>query len=182
MVCAETKNQTRIIRFWQILQDLLETNIRQRGDVGGSAKKVGKRIKELERIYGIYNGGHKNRNEKNSNLKNQSELASDLGMDVRTLHNYKLLSEMIPELEDLFDTGIVTKTAALAMIKQLSPDEQLSLINSLDTTKRITQKEVQHYIDEIKQLKENPVVEAPADYDETIARFISDDCSKNRSF
>ena len=34
----------------QILQDLLETNIRQRGDVGGSAKKVGRRIKELERI------------------------------------------------------------------------------------------------------------------------------------
>lgn len=33
-----------------------ETNIRQRGDVGGSAKKVGKRIKELERIYGVREG------------------------------------------------------------------------------------------------------------------------------
>ena len=41
----------------EILQDLLETNIRQRGDVGGSAKKVGLRIKELERIYGIKQGG-----------------------------------------------------------------------------------------------------------------------------
>ena len=118
----------------------------------------------------------------NQSPKTQSELASDLGMNISTLQNYKLLSEMIPELEDLFDTGIVTKTAALAMIKQLSPDEQLSLINSLDTTKRITQKEVQCYIDEIKQLKENPVVEAPADYNEAIARFIGYDCSKNRSF
>lgn len=44
----------------EILQDLLETNIRQRGDVGGSAKKVGKRIKELERIYGIEHGGNRN--------------------------------------------------------------------------------------------------------------------------
>ena len=40
----------------EILQDLLETNIRQRGDVGGSAKKVGKRIKELERLYGVRSG------------------------------------------------------------------------------------------------------------------------------
>ena len=168
--------------MWQILQDLLETNIRQRGDIGGSAKKVGKRIKELERIYGIEHGNNQYGYEKNSHPKTQPELASDFGMDVRTLQNYKLLSEMIPELEDLFDTGIVTKTAALAMIKQLSPDEQLSLINSLDTTKRITQKEVQRYIDEIKQLKENPVVTTPADYDETIARFIGYYCRENRSF
>lgn len=30
-------------------------------------------------------------------------------MDVRTLQNYKILSEMIPELEELLDTGVVTK-------------------------------------------------------------------------
>lgn len=41
----------------EILQDLLEINVRQRGDIGGSVKKVGKRIKELERIYGIKQGG-----------------------------------------------------------------------------------------------------------------------------
>ena len=33
--------------------------------------------------------------------KTQEQLASDLGMDVRTLQNYKLLAEMIPELEEL---------------------------------------------------------------------------------
>ena len=31
-------------------------------------------------------------------------------MDVRTLQNYKILSEMIPELEELLDTGVVTKS------------------------------------------------------------------------
>lgn len=105
----------------QILQDLLETNIRQRGDVGGSAKKVGKRIKELERIYGISIG--KPNYEKNSQLKTQSDIAADMNMDVRTLQNYKILAEMIPELEELVDTGIVTKTTALAMMKNLSPDK-----------------------------------------------------------
>lgn len=70
------------------------------GDVGGSAKKVGKRIKELERIYGIEHGGNRNnQDEKNSSCrKTQSQLASDMGMDVRTLQNYKMLADMIPEL------------------------------------------------------------------------------------
>lgn len=51
-------------------------------------------------------------------------LRKKMGMDVRTLQNYKLLSDMIPELEDLMDTGIVTKTTALAMMRNLSEDEQ----------------------------------------------------------
>ena len=134
----------------QILQDLIETNIRQRGDVGGSAKKVGKRIKELERIYGVREG----RPEKlpnNSVVKSQEDIAAQMGISVDTLQNYKMMAEMIPELEDLMDTGIVTKTTALAMMKSLSPQEQEELISSLDTTKRITQKEMQKYIDKVKE-------------------------------
>lgn len=140
----------------EILQDLLETNIRQRGDVGGSAKKVGKRIKELERIYGIRHGGDRNiQDEKNSSCsKTQSQLASDMGMDVRTLQNYKLLADMIPELSDLVDTGIVTKTTALAIMKELSEEEQLELIDSLDTTKKITGRQIQDYISKNKELEE----------------------------
>ena len=149
----------------QILQDLIETNIRQRGDVGGSAKKVGKRIKELERIYGIERGNNQYGYEKNSHPKKQEQLAADMNMDVRTLQNYKMMAEMIPELEDLMDTGIVTKTTALALMKNLSPKEQEELISSLDTTKRITQKEMQKYIDEIHSLKANPP--KPVDYDST---------------
>jgi ParB-like chromosome segregation protein Spo0J len=160
----------------EVLQDLIETNIRQRGDIGGSAKKVGKRIKELERIYGIKHGGDRKliQDEKNSSCsKLQNQLASDMNMDVRTLQNYKQLAEMIPELEDLVDTGIVTKTTALAIIKELSQEDQEKLISSLDTTKRITQKEMQKYIDKIKELEEKPpekiietIVQKPVDYDD----------------
>ena len=82
----------------EVLLDLLESNIRRRGEIGGSAKKVGKRIKELERLYGIKVG--KPNYEKNSQLKTQEQLASDLEMDVRTLQNYKLLADMIPELKE----------------------------------------------------------------------------------
>lgn len=91
-------------------------NIRQRGDVGGSAKKIGLRIKELERIYGIREG----RPEKlpnNSVVKSQSDIASQMGMSMQTLQNYKKLTEMIPELEELVDTGIVSDLFNMQRIK-----------------------------------------------------------------
>lgn len=151
----------------EILQDLLETNIRQRGDVGGSAKKVGRRIRELERIYGIKHGGsgfygnqYKENEESGNNFvtpKTEKDLAKLIGLDVRTLQNYKKLAEMIPELEELVDTGIVTPTTALAIMRNLSDEEQVKMISSLDATKKITQKQVQQYVKNIK-LENNEIV------------------------
>ena len=99
-----------------------------------SAKKVGLRIKELERIYGVREG----RPEKlpnNSVIKSQSDLATQMGISVDSLQNYKLLSEMIPELSDLVDTGIVTKTTTLAMMRNLSDQEQTELEKQLSELK-----------------------------------------------
>ena len=77
-------------------------------DIGGSAKKVGKRIKELERLYGVREGslnekGNNRIGEPNKSVDQitQSDLASQLGISVDTLQNYKMLSDMIPELEEL---------------------------------------------------------------------------------
>ena len=68
-------------------------------------------------------------------------------------------------MKELLDTGIISKTLAADTIASLSPQEQEELISSLDTTKRITQKEMQKYIDEIHSLKANPP--KPVDYDST---------------
>ena len=84
---------------------------------------------------------------------------------MQTLQNYKKLTEMIPELEELVDTGITTPTTALAIMRNLSEEEQLEMISSLDTTKKITQKQVQKYVQEIRELKSNPP--KPSDYDST---------------
>lgn len=156
-----------------VLLDLLESNIRRRGEIGGSAKKVGKRIKELERLYGIQNGSSSFQgnqyevvtNKSEAPKKTQEQLAAQMGISVDTLQNYKMLADMIPELDELVTTGIVTKTTALAMMRSLSEDEQIELISSMDTTKKITKNEVQKYINEIKQLKENPPI--PSDYEST---------------
>lgn len=85
------------------------------------------RIKELERIYGIKNGGdrgnqYKEADSNNCNLPKQTDLADKLGMSMQTLQNYKKLTEMIPELEELVDTGITTPTTALAIMRNLSEE------------------------------------------------------------
>lgn len=83
--------------------------------------KLGRYIKELERIYGVRDGSA---NEKGNNrigepkvsddqLK-QSDIADLIGISVDTLNNYKKLTEIIPELEELVDTRIATPTTALA--------------------------------------------------------------------
>ena len=80
----------------------------------GSAKKVGARIKELERLYGIHRGNNQHNrvpNNSEGSPKSQEDIATLMGISVDTLNNYKKLTEMIPELEDLVDTGIVTKTS-----------------------------------------------------------------------
>ena len=154
----------------EVLQDLIETNIRQRGDVGGSAKKIGIRIKELERIYSIKQGGDRFRaKENNFPLVSQQDIADKLGITVQTLRNYKKLTEMIPELEELVDTGIVSNTTALAIVKQLSQDEQEQLISNMDVTKKITQKKIQEEIDKMKSNSPAPEVKevqvVPEDYE-----------------
>ena len=98
----------------------------------------------------VFNGNSHVSNVESTNnsetLKTQEQLATQMGISVDTLRNYKMLADMIPELSDLVDTGIVTKTTALAIMKELSEEEQLELIDSLDTTKKITGRQIQEYI------------------------------------
>lgn len=114
------------IGFFMIWKN--QPHIRQRGIGNPNPVKLGRCIKELERIYGIRNGsisfqGNQYEvvtNKSEAPKKTQEQLAAQMGISVDTLQNYKLLSEMIPELSDLVDTGIVTKTTALTIMKELS--------------------------------------------------------------
>lgn len=136
----------------QLLKDLIETNLRQRGIGNTNPTKLGRCIMELERIYGISHGGDRARRN-NFVLKSQEDLANDLGLEVRTMQNYKKLTTLIPELEDLVETGIVTPTTALSIVRNMSSEEQEEFVSSMDVTKKITNKQVQQYIEENKSLK-----------------------------
>lgn len=144
----------------KVLKDLIETNIRQRGIGNPNPVKLGRCIKELERIYGIEHGNNQfDRTPKVSDSLNQEQLAEMIGISVDTLNNYKKLTKLIPELEDLVDTGILAPTTALALVKYMSPSEQEEFVKSMDITKKITKGQVQQYIDKIKQLEnDNPKI------------------------
>ena len=138
-----------------ILKDLIETNIMTRGIGNPNPVKFGRCIKELERIYGIQQGNNQYSLSNNftSSPHTEEELADTLQITRQTLQNYKLLADMIPEIQDLVDTGIVTPTTARAIFKQLSEDEQRELAEQLaGEGKKKSNREVQFYIDRIKQL------------------------------
>ena len=111
--------------------------------------------------------------------KTQEQLAAQMGISVDTLQNYKLLSEMIPELSDLVDTGIVTKTTALAIMRNLSDEEQKELIQTLPTDKKYTQKqmdeEIQKYKNRISELiqqgTKTEIVTKEVDSEETLNKL-----------
>lgn len=56
-----------------------------------------------------------------------------MGISVGTLQKDKLLAEMIPELEELVDTGIVTKTTALAIMMYEKTINQSIIYTFYDT-------------------------------------------------
>lgn len=147
------------------IKDLIESNLRQRVLGNTNPVKLGRCFSFLNKWYGFQHGAksfHGNQHievsEKvfhspNNEPTTQKELAESYGITQQTMNNYMRMADMIPELEDLVDTGIVTKDTALAMIRNLSSNEQRELISSMDVTKKITKKEMKKYIDEIKLLK-----------------------------
>ena len=158
----------------QIVKDLIETNLRQRGIGNPNPVKFGRCIKELERIYGIRKGSAgrvasetsggvsldgnnccpKNTPEDSAECSpkdpgTEREFADRLGISVSTLRNYKRLAELIPEVEDFLVTGMITPTTALAISHQLSKDDQAEFMSQLDKETHYTANEINKRINSV---------------------------------
>ena len=143
-----------------IIKDLIETNIRQRGDINSSGLKLGRIIKTLEEAYNIKNGGDRTTSSNGTSV-NQEEVAEKLGIDINTYKRYKKLTTLIPELQELSLEGNITTSVASRVLARLSQEEQLELFNELgeDKLKEMTQKEVKEYIDKNNKLEQELKVE-----------------------
>ena len=120
---------------------------------------------EYVKLCGYEQGGDR-KSKAQHGLLNLDEIAHQLGTSKTNLKRALSIERNLTDsMKELLDTGIISKTLAADTIASLSPQEQEELISSLDTTKRITQKEMQKYIDEIHSLKANPP--KPVDYDST---------------
>lgn len=84
------------------------------------------------------------------------EIAKELNMSKRNLQRaLRIERNLTDSMKKLLDDGIITKTLASDTIASLSEDEQEELLKKLDITQKITKREVQQYIDRIKQLESN---------------------------
>lgn len=85
--------------------------------------KLGRCFEFLNNWYGFIQGTNQYSftkvlcSSENHTPKNQTELVESYGITQQTMNNYMRMANMIPELEDLIDTEIVTKYAALAILK-----------------------------------------------------------------
>ncbi|OBR90719.1 hypothetical protein CLRAG_33670 [Clostridium ragsdalei P11] len=121
-----------------ILEDLISTNIMQRGIGNCNPMKMAKCIMELERIYGIRQGSAsdgsnqyiKKADPNNSaEQKSQEQLAKQIGISVDTLQNYKKLTTLIPELQSMVEHNALKSTTAYKIWAKLSQEEQENFFN-----------------------------------------------------
>ncbi len=131
-----------------ILEDLICTNIMQRGVGNVNPMKMAKCINELERIYGIQRGNNQNSLLNNSTSKTQTDIASDMEMDRSTYLNYKKLNDLIPELQSLIESGSMKATVGYKIWAKMPQEEQEKFFNEIgrDKIKTLTQKATEEYI------------------------------------
>ena len=136
-----------------VIRDLIEINIRQRGIIDDSEIKQGRRFEFLQQYYGVKEG-RPQKLPNNSEVKTQKQIADESGVSVDTMNNYIKLSQMIPEMQELLEQGTVTKTTALSIVKKLSTEEQAQLAEQISEKEKVTGSEAQQYIDELKAARE----------------------------
>lgn len=140
----------------EVLKQLIETNIRQRGIGNANPVKFGRCIAELERIYGIRHGGNRTTDSKVTNgqldgsPKTQSDLAKEIGVDKQTLLRAKKLAELPEDIQQMVIEGKVTASTASRVIARLSPEEQKSLVESISDRDRVSNKEVEAEIEKLR--------------------------------
>lgn len=139
-----------------ILKDLIETNVRQRGEIGGSELKAIHRVDELRRIYGIQEGAGRPKirdNVPNNEPVDVIEVAKAAGIDYESYKKLKALDDLIPDWQQLLESGNVSTSVAARIIAKLPADKQAELLESLpeEAKQRLTASEAKRYIAMLEQ-------------------------------
>ena len=180
-----------------ILKDLIETNVRQRGEIGGSELKAIHRVDELRRIYGNQHGGDRKSADAKIKWDNvpldptpqtTEEVCAAAGIDYESYRKFKSLADLNPDWQELLEAGNVSASVASRIIAKLPSDKQTELLESLpdDAKQRLTASEAKRYIDmlgqqqreydkqiaEMKQQTRKDIAELNDDYEAKAQRVI----------
>ena len=145
----------------EILRELIETNIQQRGTLTCSAVKMGRIAMALEEINKVRRGRPAEipNNVGNSEPagKTQAEIAAMLNQNMETYRQNKKLAQLPPEFQAMIEEGRITPTTGARLIARMDESSQQKLLQLLpsDVMRRFTQADIQQYIDQINQLQEN---------------------------
>lgn len=145
------------------LRALISNNFGRRKNDPSKDRKA---LETYVSLRGYKNGGDRQAQCQSGTLLSLDEIAKELNMSKRNLQRaLRIERNLTDSMKELLDSGEITKTFASDTIASLSEEEQEELISKLDVTKRITQSQMQKYIDEIRELRSNPP--KPFDYDST---------------
>lgn len=142
----------------EILLDLIELNIRQRGIMADSETKAGRRFKELKRIYGIRHGN--NQHDRNAQLERSSrspeQLAEENGISRQTMNRTIQVADADPILQQLNIDGKISGDTVRYIMSKLSEEERNDFYINNEDVAKIRKRDVEEYIASHKQ---------PEDYD-----------------
>lgn len=84
---------------------------------------------ELERIKGIFNGNHQKVDRDYLYPKTQKDLADELHITQRQLSDYKKLTNLIPELQQMVENGSMKGTVGYKIWAKMTHEEQEKFFN-----------------------------------------------------
>lgn len=148
----------------EILRDLIELNIRQRGVMADSETKAGRRFKELRRIYGIKHGN--NQHERTGQIvhsKLSEQLAEEMGTTQRQMNRTIQVADSDPRLQEWNINGKITGDTIRYMMSKLTPEERRDFYLNNEDVDKIRKNDVIRYQEEHNQ---SSAAKIPSDYDE----------------
>lgn len=146
----------------KIVKDLIETNVRQRGTIGGSDQQIVARVEALKDWYGVHNGGNDKVSRRTNgpsgeeqdsmpNMKRE-DILKILGLTEKQYKTAKQITEKaIPEVQQLIDKGTVSRRTVADLIAKLSEEDQKKLVDSLPEDVKLTAKSVEDHIQKLRE-------------------------------
>lgn len=141
----------------KIVKDLIETNVRQRGTIGGSDQQIVARVEALKDWYGVYSGKRTDLSTNggqvlDNKVTNQAEILKILGLTRKQYETAKQITDKtIPEVQQLIDKGTVSRRTVADLITKLSEEDQKKLVDSLPEDVKLTAKSVETYIQKLRE-------------------------------
>ena len=117
--------------------------------------KLGRRIRELEKFYGIKHGGDRSKSSNGTFAITEQDIADMNGIDINTLKRAKSLTTLPSEIQDLIEQGNISPSTASRLIAKLTPEQQEELIKLLPVTEKLTQKQVQEYVNQLQSKQQS---------------------------